>query len=291
MSIDVLQEKIRKLKNASVVDFSVLQEHIPGHIREGADEVGAYVRFCRELMVGLKGVVPAVRFSFGQLALMGQKGLPALSDIINAARELDYYVFLDSSEVLTPWSADRAAAAFFGEGSLYPCDGLILSPYIGSDAIKPFLTYCKDAKKDVFLAVRTPNKSAAELQDLLTGSRHVHTAAADLLIRHGDQILGRCGYSHVCALVSAGSATSLLNLRGKYKRLFLLVDGYDYPSGNAKNCSYAFDRMGHGAAVCAGPSITAAWMDAQTDGQDYVEQAIQAAQRMKKNIARYISIV
>lgn len=291
MSIDVLQEKIRKLKNAAVVDFSILPEHIPAHVREGADEVDAYVRFCRELMEGLRGIVPAVRFSFGQLALMGEKGLSALSSLINDAKNFGFYVLLDSAEILTPWSADRAAAAFFGEDSRYPCDGLILSPYIGSDAIKPFLDYCRDAKKDLFLAVRTPNKSAAELQDLLTGSRHVHTAAADLVSRYGEQILGRCGYSHICALASAGAATSLMNLRSKYKRMFLLVDGYVYPSGNAKNCSHAFDRLGHGAAICAGPSITAAWFEAQTDGLDYVAQAVQAAERMKKNIGRYITII
>ena len=291
MSIDVLQEKIRKLKNALVLDFSILPEHIPPHIRQGLGPEDAYARFCKELMDGLKDTVPAVRFSFSGLALMGEKGLSVLRMLLDAAKEMGYYVLLDSSEILTPWSADRAAEAFFGEKSHYCCDGLILSPYIGTDAIKPFLPYCREGGKDVFFAVRTPNKSASDLQDLLTGARHVYTAAADLLGRFGETMVGRSGYSNICALVSAGSVASLTELRTKYKRMFLLVDGYDYPSGNAKNCSFSFDRMGHGAAVCAGPSITAAWFEAETDGTDYVEQAVLAAARMKKNIARYISIV
>ena len=73
--------------------------------------------------------------------------------------------------------------------------------------------------------------------------------------------------------------------------MFLLVDGLDYPSGNAKNCSFAFDKFGHGAIVCAGPSVTAAWKDAETDGRDYLEQAKLAAERMKKNITRYITVL
>lgn len=291
MSIDRLQDRIRKLKNPTAVDFSILPEQIPAHIRAGAEESAAYTRFCRELMVGLKGIVPAVRFSFGHLALMGEGGLAALSELLRQAQELGYYVVLDSSEILTPWSADRAAAAFFGTDGQYPCDGLIVSPYIGSDAIKPFIPYCKDGEKDLFFAVRTPNKSAPELQDLLTGGRLVHTAAADLVSRFGDPIVGKFGYSRIGALVSAGSDSSLANLRKKYQRMFLFVDGYDYPSGNAKNSSLAFDRLGRGAIVCAGPSITAAWYSAETDGTDFVEQAVRAADRMKKNISRYITVL
>lgn len=290
MSIDILQDKIRKLKNPSVIDFSVMAEHIPPHIRQGASTAQAYDRFCRELLEGLKGIVPAVRFSF-DVVLIGQDGAQILSGLLNKAAELGYYVFLDGTAVMTPWSGQRAALAFFGEDTVFPCDGLIISPYIGTDAVKPFIPYCKDQNKDLFLAVRTANKTAPELQDLLTGTRHVHTAAVDLLIRQGESILGRCGYSRVAALVSAGSAPSLTNLRGKYKRLFMLVDGVDYPSGNAKNCSYAFDRMGHGAIVCAGPSVTAAWYSAETDGSDFVTQAVDAAERLKKNILRYITVV
>lgn len=290
MAIDVLQEKIRKRKNALVVDFSLPMEQLPPHI-QAQEPVAAFSQFCKELMEGLKGTVCGVRFSFGQFALLGDGGLSALAELLELARSLDFYVLLDSSEVLTPWAADRAAAAFFGENARFFCDGLIVSPYIGTDAMKPFVPYCKDSRKDLFMAVRTPNKSAAELQDLLTGTRLVHTAAVDLLLRQGENILGRCGYSHVGALASAGAGSSLSGLRSKYKRLFLLVDGYDYPSGNAKNASFAFDQLGHGAAVCVGPAVTAAWLTTETDGADYVQQAVLAAERIQKNIGRYVTIM
>lgn len=288
MAIDVLQDKIRKGKNALVVDFSLPMEQLPPHLRD-MEPVAAFSQFCTELMTALKGKVCGVRFSFGQFALLGDGGLRALSELLTFAHRLDFYVLLDSSEVLTPWAADRAANAFFGENSRFFCDGLIVSPYIGTDAVKPFVPYCKDCRKDLFMAVRTPNKSAAELQDLLTGTRLVHTAAVDLLLRQGESILGRCGYSHIGALACAGA--SLSNLRNKYKKLFLLVDGYDYPSGNAKNASLGFDRLGHGAAVCVGPAVTAAWLTAETDGLDYAQQAVIAVERIQKNIGRYVTIM
>lgn len=291
MSVDALQERIRKLKNPMVLDLTVQTEQIPPHIRQGASVEAAYESFCMELMERLKDAIPAVRFSFGQMALMGERGLEVLAKLLHSAKELGYYVLLDSSEILTPWGADRAAEGFWGVNARYACDGLILSPYIGTDAVKPFLPYCREGKHSAFFAVRTPNKSASDPQDLLTGGRHVYTAAADLLARFGDSMIGRCGFSNICALVSATSAGSLTELRIKYKRMFLLVDGCDYPSGNIKNCSLAFDRFGHGAAVCVGPSVTAAWCAEETDGTDHAEQAAKAVKRIRKNINRYVTVI
>lgn len=291
MSIDVLHEKIRKLKNPSMIDFGIKEANLPAHLlEEEGNWLKAYVRFCRELMEGLKGLVPAVRFPFGAFALMGGEGLDALSGLLHSACDMGFYVVMDSPEILSPWAADRIAETVFLEGSKFPCDGLIVSPYIGSDAVKPFVPACKDGK-ELFVAVRCPNKTASELQDLMTGSRLVHEAAMDMVKRFGEPVFGKCGYSRINALVSAGSPSGLKNLRAKHPRTFLLVDGLDYPSGNAKNCSYAFDKFGYGAVVCAGPSVTAAWAAGESDGRDFVQQAVGAAERMKKNLTRYVNIL
>ncbi len=282
--MDLLQEKIRKLKCPIIVDFAVEPSYIPEHLQ------GDYGRFCQELMQGLKGVVPGVRFCFDQFALLGD-GLKILSDLLQEAKTLGFFVLLDGPAVLSPWAADRTASAFFSESSRYPCDGLILSPYIGSDAIKPFLPYVKDHGKSVFYAVRSANKSASELQDLMTGSRLVHIAAADVVNRHGESILGRCGYSSIGALTAATNGNAVQGLRSKYNRLFLLVDGLDYPGGNGKNCSYGFDKFGHGCAMSVGPEILGAWKQEAGDGTDFVEKAQQAVQRIKTNMARYVTIL
>ena len=112
-----------------------------------------------------------------------------------------------------------------------------------------------------------------------------------LLVVSTPEAVGKLGYSRIGALTAASSAESLRSLRGKYPRVFFLVDGYDSPSANAKNCSYAFDRLGHGAVVCAGETITCAWKQAQSDGGDFLEQAVAAAERMKKNLTRYVTIL
>lgn len=292
MSVDILQEKIRKLKNPSIVDLTVDPACLPPHIlADSPSPAAAYERFCREMLGALKGVVPGVRFSFGAFGLMGSDGMEVLKKILRYGHELGFYILLDAPELLSPAFAELTARTLLGQGSDFFCDGLVVSGYLGSDIWKPFLAFCKEGKKDVFVVTRTANKSAPELQDLLAGSRVVHVAAADHVNRYGGDTVGKAGYSRVGILASASSVDSLRNLRSKYPKLFFLLDGYDYPNSNAKNCSYAFDKFGHGAAACAGISIAQAWQQAESDGTDYLDLAVAAAQRMKKNLTRYVTVL
>lgn len=292
MSIDILQDKIRKLKNPAMVDLALAASDLPGTLLEQEGSAAkAYGRFCLELLENLKALVPAVRVSFTAFALMGPEGMEQLTKVLNTAKNLGYYVALEAPYILSPMMAQATADAVFGENALYPCDGLILSSYPGSDVIKPFLPYVKDGKKDIFPVVRTSNKTAPEIQDLLTGSRLVHAAAADLINRFGGDNTGKNGYSRVGILAGANSADSLKTLRTKYPRLFILVDDMDYSGCNAKICGNAFDKLGHGAVVCAGPTITMAWKLNDMEESSYLDQAKVAAERMKKNLTRYTTVL
>ena len=93
------------------------------------------------------------------------------------------------------------------------------------------------------------------------------------------------------AFTAATSAGAVMGLRSKYNRMFLLVDGLDYPGGNGKNCSYGFDRLGHGCALSVGPAITAAWTAEGADTKDFALLAVQVAERIRNNMNRYITIL
>lgn len=288
MSIDSLQERIRKMKNPSMLELAMPLCELPSQYEQTA---AGYGTFCRELLDGLKDTMPAVRVSFAAFALLGTDGISELALTLNAASELGYYVALDAPEIASPMMAKVIADSILGEGSSFSCDGLIISGYAGSDIIKPFLPYTKKQKKDVFVVTRTANKSAPELQDLLSGTRLVHTVAADYVNRYGEGTEGKHGYTRVGILAAASSAESLRTLRAKYSRLFFLLDGFDYPNANAKNCAQAFDKYGHGAAACGGTAITCAWKKAESDGSDWLAYARSSAERMKKNLTRYITIL
>ncbi len=291
MAIDKLQEKIRKTKCPIIVDFGVLEEHLPPSVSEKKSTfLLAFELFCQELMSGLKEIVPAVRFDFNMMASYGADGLQVLERLLAYGKKCGYYVLLDGISCLSSQSAQRSAQGMLSNDGSWVFDGYILLGYIGSDALRPHVEKLNECDKDLFVVVRTANRSAAEIQDLLTGSRLVHMAVADIANRFSAPLVGKCGYSRVAFLASGSSADSLRSLRSKYKSAFLLVDGADYPNANAKNCACAFDKLGHGAAVCIGASVTGAWMQSESQ-DDYVEQTVQSVLRFKKNLGRYVSVL
>ena len=293
MSMDILQEKIRKLKNPSVIDMTVSANQIPPSLLDGAiSQLEANKRFVSSLLEALYGIVPAVRFSFNIYALDGAAGLCVLDELLHLAKQKGYYVFLDAPAMLSQSQAELCAKTMLDTNCNWEFDSLLVSTYLGSDTIRPYAQLMEGTKKSLFALVRSANKSAPEIQDLLTGSRLVHAAAAEILDRFSTPSLTcRNGYCNIGALASATAPESLKTLRAKHSRMFLFVDGYDQPSANAKNCSVAFDKLGHGAVVCAGSSISAAWLDQNDNGEDYAQLAAGAAERMKKNLTRYISIL
>lgn len=292
MSIDRLQEKIRKTKNPSLLDFDITREQLPQHLlAEERTFEKAYARFCIELMEGLRGVIPAVKFNFGGFALMGTEGLVALSIILDSARKLGYYVILEVPDAFSAQRTQSNADLLFSPECPWYCDSIMLSSYIGSDGMKPYAAKLEETGKSLFVVVRTGNRSAMELQDLLTGGRNVFDAKADIANRYKNSQATKSGYDRIALVGPASSAPILKKMREKYKHLFILVDGLDYPNANAKNCASAVDAVGHGAVICAGTSITAAWQAAENDGTEFVADAKEAAERMKKNIARYFTVL
>ena len=291
MSIDKLQSKIRKLKNPSVLDITVDPQMIPDCLKEQGSILDQWSAYCSKLLGALADTIPAVRLSLGGFALYGIDGIIAIQKLLRDASKLGYYVILDIPESLSADSAVHASRLLLGKDSQWTFDALLMSSYIGSDSLKPFVEKLVDSGKALFVVARTANRSATELQDLLTGTRLMHTAVADAVGRIGQSIVGKCGYSNIAIVAAASSSSSIKALREKYPKVFLFLDGYDYPNANAKNCSFAFDSFGHGAVACSSRGVLGTWVEEGADSNAYVEEAVEAAQRMKKNLTRYVTIL
>lgn len=69
-------------------------------------------------------------------------------------------------------TAERYAASLFGR---LEADAVTLSPYLGEDAVTPFLDY---PDRLVYLLARTSNPSAARLQELLVDGEPLHLRVA-----------------------------------------------------------------------------------------------------------------
>lgn len=307
MSIDALQEQIRRWKAPIMVGLDPYLPILPPHIvREAFAQYGqtphgaaeAYARFCAELLDTLKDSVPAIKLQSACFEALGADGIAVMQRLSAYAKSQGYYVLIDSMRGDVGSVAEIYAQAMFGAvpvgetaHRLYDCDALTVNGYLGSDGIKPFLPYCKRNGKNIFLLLKTSNRSSREVQDLLSGDRVVYTAMADLVMRWSTDLFGKNGYSEIGAVVGATFPQTLKLLREKYDRLFFLVPGYGAQGGTAKNVQFAFDRFGHGAIVTASRSILCAWQKAGSDGTDYLTHAVAAVEKMKKEIARYVTIL
>lgn len=285
MSIDVLQNKIRKLKNPVLLRLSLTPDLIPNSFLEGKDLVQAYEDYSLALLEGLAELIPAVRISFDSFALLGPQGLEALKKLLTRAAKLGVYTILDHQHLEEPALAEYAAQVLL-KSDIYPCDAVTLEIYGGSECVKPYISAA--GSKAVFITLKTGNRSGSELQDLMTGGRLVYTAAADMVSLWGEGKWERCGYSRVAAIAGAANAQSLKNLRQRYSRMFLMVEGLETSGANAKNCAQAFDRMGHGAVCCAGSSVLGAWKE---NAEEPIAAAREELERWKRNLTRYVTIL
>ena len=306
MSIDVLQAKIRKTKNPTMVGLDPTPDLLPPALTEaafaekGASPAGlalAYERFCTGILDALKGFVPAVKVQSACFTALGHEGVAAMERVLAYAAKQKYYVLLETMRSDVGHIAALTAQTVFGglrvgeETFLpYPCDGLVLNGYLGSDGIKPYLPWLKgDSPKNLFIVVKSSNRSSAEVQDLISGDRVIHTAMADLTLRWSTDLFGKCGYGEVGAVVGGLAPRTIQNLRKRYDTLFFLVPGYGAQGGVAKHASYAFDRFGHGAIVSASRSILGAWQQAE-DG-DFKAAALAAAEKMKRQLDTYVMVL
>ena len=289
VSLERLQEKIRKSKMPVVLDLFPGGSTLPPCIRENSKtELDGYAHFAISLLERLKGTVPGVRFSFSGFAAEGPEGLQVLSRLTERAKRLGYCVLLTVPEAMSSREAEHFADTFFAPRCPWSFDILVTSAYLGTDSVRPYVEKLKDSNRDLLVVVRTGNKSAPELQDLLTGGRLVHMAAADKINRLAQELVGRWGYSRIGLVAAPGVGGTL---RTKYPQMFFLLDSYDYNNVSAKKCAAAFDKYGHGAAVLAGTKISQAWLAAQTDGYDYAEQAALAVERIQRNLTGSVTIL
>lgn len=292
LSIDLLQAKVKKTKSPLMLDLSMSLDSIPPvYLESSGSTWGAYDNYCRQLLNGLKSEAVAVKFKLLSYALLTGKGLSLLSELMEYANSLGYYVLLDMSGLSNPLEAEFAAQQIWGGEKLLPCDGVQVSAFYGSDIVRPFLPYCQKEKKDIFIVVRGANKSSSEIQDILAGSRTVHMVAADYANRYGSGTAGKWGYSRVGAAASAVFGDSVKMLRAKYPQMFLLIDGLEYSGANAKNCAFAFDKMGYGAIVSVATSVTEAWKGSESAHPDAVEAALGAIRGIRRKIERYVTIL
>ena len=307
MSFDVLQDKIRAMKNPTVVGLDPKPEYVPPHIRkecydkygetlEGAAE--AIYRFNCGLMDALCDIVPAVKPQAAYYERLGWRGMEVLERTIRYAKEKGMFVIADIKRGDIGSTAQAYSDGWLGttkvgeqEYPAFDADCVTVNGYMGSDAINPFLDDCKARDKCLFVLVKTSNPSSGELQDMVAGDRVVYKVMGDLTARLGKGTEGKHGFTCAGAVVGATYPSDLRELRRRLEHTFFLVPGYGAQGGTAEDVQYAFNKYGHGAVINSSRGLMCPWQKTGKDGLDYQEASRAAAIAMRDDIKQFVTIV
>ena len=295
--MDRLIKKIEEMKNPTVAGLDPKLDFIPEDIKKAAfEEYGrnlegaaqALLTFNKGLIDALCDIVPAVKPQCAYYEMYGWPGMKALAETINYAKEKGMFVITDGKRNDIGATMEAYATAHLGEVSVdgeafepFAGDALTVNGYLGSDGINPLLDICKARDKDIFVLVKTSNKSSGELQDKLIGDKTVSEIMGDFCENWGSDNIGKYGYSAVGAVVGATYPKQLHELREKLPHTFFLVPGYGAQGGGAADIIGGFDKDGRGAIINASRSIMCAY---QKNGGDFKEAARNEAIRMRDEI-------
>ena len=289
---DRLADAVRR-KGPLCVGLDPRWEMLPKAIREGLIEEpeGAALaaqRFCirvMELVLPHAGVVkPQAAF----FELFGPAGMKALRWVIDIAEDMRLVTILDAKRGdIASTAAAYADAAFAGctiDGQTFPvwdADALTINPYLGRDAVEPFLSAAKAASRGVFVLVRTSNPGAGLFQDLVCDGKPLYRHVAAAVAQWNAPTVGACGLGDVGAVVGATHPRELAELRAEFPDVWFLVPGYGAQGGSAADVKAAYRADGLGAVVNSSRGVVFPF---HPDDPDWEAKVVAAAKKAAEEL-------
>jgi orotidine-5'-phosphate decarboxylase len=283
---DRLMTAIRSKKNALCVGLDPRWDSLPLEIqdRHGGDTLAAvaraYEEFCCRIIDVVHPLVPVVKPQSAFFEACGPEGLAALQNVLRHARGRNVMTILDSKRNdIAATAAAYADAAFGGvavKARVHPvwdADAMTVNPYLGRDALEPFLESARRSNRGVFVLVRTSNKGAGQFQDLECQGRPLFVHVAEAVGAWARENLGHCGFGDVGAVVGATHPKELRTVRNLLPHVLLLIPGYGAQGGAAADVASGFREDGVGAVVNSSRGIIGAFSPQDRQWETAIELA------------------
>ena len=238
------------------------------------------VAFNRRLIDATKGVAGCYKVQIAYYESLGMDGMLAYQQTLKLARATGLPVIADIKRGDIAKTAEMYAKAHFTGD--FEADIVTLAPYMGLDSIVPYLPYCKDQGKGVFVLCRTSNPGRMDFEyQTLSDGRTVYTMVGDALTKLGADYMGERGYSSVGLVIGGTTGEEAAEIRDRYKNTFFLIPGYGAQGGKA--CDIAlYMNKGNGGVVNSSRGILMAWK--KQPGVAFDEAAYNECVRMREDI-------
>jgi orotidine-5'-phosphate decarboxylase len=255
---DRLEAARREKKSHLCVGIDPRLDQLPATIRAAAqgDPERALLRFGTEVLelAGPHAACFKVQIAFFEAH--GLAGLRAYAGILAEARRRRLLVIGDVKRGDIGTTAEAYAAGHLTPGGDFEADAVTLNPWMGRDALEPFIKRAVASGKGVYVLVRTSNPGAADLQDLTVKDARVHEHAADLVAALGAPTVSRASdLAAVGAVVGATGPAAAAALRARLPQTPFLVPGYGAQGATARDVAVCYRADGSGAVVNASRSV------------------------------------
>ncbi|MCL2708382.1 MAG: orotidine-5'-phosphate decarboxylase [Defluviitaleaceae bacterium] len=309
MIIDRLIDRILELDNPSVVGLDTRMEYVPKYLKEEAQKKqkeplraasDAVYAFNAAIIDSVCDVVPAVKPQIAFYEQYGAAGIDCYIKTVRYAKSKGLFVIGDIKRGDVASTAQAYANAHLGrvtgaDGNDYAVfdeDFVTLNPYLGFDAVSPFIEEARKHDKGLFILVKTSNAGSGDIQDVQTEMGMVYEAVAKKVMSWGKNDIGCHGFSMVGAVVGATHPAQASELRKMMPSAFFLVPGYGTQGGTAGDAGVCFNENGIGAIVNNSSAILAAHMKPENRGEfgesNFALAARKAALEMRDSLRKHI---
>ncbi len=240
----------------------------------------AFEEFCSRVLEVVAPLVPVVKPQSAFFESCGPAGLVALQAVLRRARRLGLLTILDGKRNDIASTAEAYADAALGgvthgemRRAVWDADALTVNPYLGRDAVEPFLHSARRDGRGVFVLVRTSNPGAGQFQDLLCDGRPLFQHVAEAVGTWASENRGACGLGDVGAVVGATHREELAAVRQLLPGVVFLVPGYGAQGATAADTAAAFLPDGLGAVINSSRGIIASFPPAERAWEAAVESS------------------
>ena len=256
-----------------------------GQTLEGA--ANAFWDFNRAIIDAVYDLIPAVKPQSAMYERLGLAGEAVYHKTISYARDKGLLVIGDIKRgdigsTSAAYADGHLGLVTVGEKVYAPFgeDFATVNPYMGTDAVGPFVNVCKAQDKGIFVLVKTSNPSSGEFQDqiLAETGKPLYESVAYMVEKWGEETR-EDGYSDVGAVVGATYPRQGERLRELMPHTYILVPGYGAQGGRGADLTHFFDKDGLGAIVNSSRGIIAAYQkdDYARFGAEYFAEASRQA--------------
>lgn len=231
MIIDKLYEEIIK-KGPICVGLDTREEYLK--------ENETIFEFNKRIIDQTYDLVACYKIQIACYEALGIEGLKAYSQTVKYIREKGSIVIGDIKRGDISSTGEMYAKGHF-EGD-FEVDFITVNPYMGYDAISPYLKYLETGNKGLFALIKTSNVSSKDFQELKVNEETLYIKVAKEVEKWGEKYIGKSGFSLIGGVVGATHPSELEDMQSKFNNMFYLIPGYGAQGGSGEDLAKLFRK-------------------------------------------------